>query len=221
MKKVKPHALIGTSTKPNSFTEEVIREMAKHVDKPIVFPLSNPTRLHEAQPEDINRWTDGRALIATGSPFPPVDRNGGKYEIGMCISHCIAKIGSSQLMPCSLDGAAECNNSTCFPGIGLGAVLSRTRTLSNKMLVGAVKALAARSPALQDPDGPLLPDVKDVRELSVDIAKAIIKTAVEEGHAQEEGIPANEDELEEWIRAQMWEPVYRPLVKPQQQQQQQ
>ncbi|PYH30742.1 NAD-dependent malic enzyme [Aspergillus neoniger CBS 115656] len=197
VKKVKPHALIGTSTKPNSFTEDVIREMAKHVEKPIIFPLSNPTRLHEAQPEDINRWTDGRALIATGSPFPPVDRNGGKYEI------------------------AECNNSTCFPGIGLGAVLSRTRTLSNKMLVGAVKALAARSPALQDPDGPLLPDVKDVRELSVDIAKAIIKTAVEEGHAQEEGIPANEDELEEWIRAQMWEPVYRPLVKPQQQQQQQ
>lgn len=80
---MKPHALIGTSTKPNSFTEDVIREMAKHVEKPIIFPLSNPTRLHEAQPEDINRWTDGRALIATGSPFPPVDRNGGKYEIGM------------------------------------------------------------------------------------------------------------------------------------------
>ena len=82
VKKVKPHALIGTSTKPKSFTEDVIREMAKHVEKPIVFPLSNPTRLHEAQPEDINRWTDGRALIATGSPFPPVDRNGVKYEIG-------------------------------------------------------------------------------------------------------------------------------------------
>lgn len=120
-------------------------------------------------------------------------------------------------MPDSLDVAAECNNSTCFPGIGLGAVLSRTRTLSNKMLVSAVKALAARSPALQDPNGPLLPDVRDVRELSVDIAKAIIKTAVKEGHAEEEGIPTNEDELEEWIRAQMWEPVYRPLVKPQKQ----
>ncbi|OJJ66619.1 hypothetical protein ASPBRDRAFT_137776 [Aspergillus brasiliensis CBS 101740] len=199
VKKVKPHALIGTSTKPNSFTEDVIREMAKHVEKPIVFPLSNPTRLHEAQPEDVNRWTEGRALIATGSPFPPVDRNGGKYEIADVLIL-----------------AAECNNSTCFPGIGLGAVLSRTRTLSNKMLVGAVKALAARSPALQDPNGPLLPDVKDVRELSVDIAKAIIKTAVEEGHAEEEGIPTNEDELEEWIRAQMWEPVYRPLVQPQQ-----
>ncbi|RAL04370.1 NAD-dependent malic enzyme [Aspergillus ibericus CBS 121593] len=190
VKKVKPHALIGTSTKPKSFTEEVIREMAKHVEKPIIFPLSNPTRLHEAQPEDINQWTDGRALIATGSPFPPVDRNGMKYEI------------------------AECNNSTCFPGIGLGAVLSRTRTLSNKMLVAAVKALAARSPALQDPNGPLLPDVGDVRELSVDIAKAIIKTAVEEGYAEEEGIPTDDNELDEWIRVQMWEPVYRPLVRP-------
>jgi malate dehydrogenase (oxaloacetate-decarboxylating) len=82
VKRVKPHVLIGTSTKPNAFTEEIIREMAKHVHSPIVFPLSNPTRLHEAQPKDLNEWTDGRALIATGSPFPPVDRNGAKYEIG-------------------------------------------------------------------------------------------------------------------------------------------
>ncbi|KAF7122157.1 hypothetical protein CNMCM5793_000113 [Aspergillus hiratsukae] len=192
VKKVKPHVLIGTSTKPNAFTEEIIREMAKHVHQPIVFPLSNPTRLHEAQPTDLNKWTDGRALIATGSPFPPVDRNGAKYEI------------------------AECNNSTCFPGIGLGAVLSRARVLSDKMLVAAVKALAARSPALQDPNKPLLPDVEEVREISVDIAKAVIKTAVEEGHAQEEGIPTEDDDLEEWIRVQMWDPVYRPLSKPKQ-----
>lgn len=107
---------------------------------------------------------------------------------------------------------AECNNSTCFPGIGLGAVLSRTRVVSDKMLVAAVKALAARSPALQDPNQPLLPDVEDVREISVDIARAVIATAVEEGHAQEEGIPSGAEELEEWIRVQMWEPTYRPLV---------
>ncbi|KAG2419831.1 hypothetical protein HFD88_004628 [Aspergillus terreus] len=188
VQEVKPHVLIGTSTKPKAFTEEIIREMAKHVAQPIVFPLSNPTRLHEACPEDINRWTDGRALMATGSPFPPVERNGAKYEI------------------------AECNNSTCFPGIGLGAVLSRTRVVSDKMLVAAVKALAARSPALQDPNQPLLPDVEDVREISVDIARAVIATAVEEGHAQEEGIPSGAEELEEWIRVQMWEPTYRPLV---------
>ena len=82
VKKVQPHVLIGTSTKPKAFSEDVIREMAKHVDRPIVFPLSNPTRLHEAQPQDINEWTDGKALIATGSPFPPVEHNGIKKEIG-------------------------------------------------------------------------------------------------------------------------------------------
>jgi malate dehydrogenase (oxaloacetate-decarboxylating) len=82
VKEVQPHVLIGTSTKPKAFTEDIIREMANHTEHPIIFPLSNPTRLHEASPEDINRWTDGRALMATGSPFPPVERNGVKYEVG-------------------------------------------------------------------------------------------------------------------------------------------
>ncbi|KAI9371702.1 hypothetical protein BJX61DRAFT_548126 [Aspergillus egyptiacus] len=187
IKHVKPHALIGTSTKPGSFTEEIIREMAKHVDHPIVFPLSNPTKLHEAQPQDITDWTDGRALIATGSPFPPVEYNGTKTEI------------------------AECNNSTAFPGIGLGAVLCRTRRLSEKMIVAASKALAAKAPALKDAKKPLLPDVEDVRDLSLNVAQAVIQTAVEEGLAQEEGIPGDEGELEEWIRVQMWEARYRGL----------
>ncbi|KKA25923.1 Malic enzyme [Rasamsonia emersonii CBS 393.64] len=190
VKTVKPHVLIGTSTRPNSFTEDIVREMGKHVERPVIFPLSNPTRLHEAQPKDINDWTEGRALIATGSPFPPVEYNGVKYEI------------------------AECNNSTCFPGIGLGAVLSRTLLLSDKMLVAAVKALAAQSPALKDPNKPLLPDVVDVREISVHIAKAVIKCAMREGLAQEKDIPMEDGELDEWIRTQMWDPEYRPLVKP-------
>ncbi|KAL1956442.1 hypothetical protein VTO42DRAFT_7329 [Malbranchea cinnamomea] len=189
VKKVKPHVLIGTSTKPGAFTEEIIKEMAAHVDRPIIFPLSNPTRLHEALPKDINDWTGGRALIATGSPFPPVEHNGVKMEI------------------------AECNNSTAFPGVGLGAVLSRSRLLSDKMLVAASNALTAESPALQDPNKPLLPDVENVRELSVKVARAVIKTAVQEGLAQEEGIPENDNELEEWIRVQMWDPEYRPLKK--------
>lgn len=161
--------------------------MASHVERPIIFPLSNPTRLHEADPKDINDWTKGKALIATGSPFPPVTYDGREYEV------------------------AECNNSTCFPGIGLGCVLSRTKLLSDKMLVAAVKALAAQSPALKDPDKGLLPDVTNVREISVHIARAVIKQAVEEGLAQEKGIPIDEGELEEWIREQMWDPVYRPL----------
>ncbi|KAJ5760337.1 hypothetical protein N7520_007493 [Penicillium odoratum] len=186
---VKPHVLIGTSTKPKAFTEEIIREMAKHIHRPIVFPLSNPTRLHEAQPKDLFEWTDGRALVATGSPFPPVEFNGVKYDI------------------------AECNNSTCFPGIGLGAVLSRSRLVSKKMLVAAVEALKTRSPALEDPNKPLLPDVEDVREISVDIAAAVIKCSLSEGLAQQKEIPSDDSELREWIRAQMWEAVYRPLVK--------
>jgi malate dehydrogenase (oxaloacetate-decarboxylating) len=184
---VHPHVLIGTSTKPKTFSQEVITEMSAHVDRPIVFPLSNPTRLHEADPKDINEWSKGKALIATGSPFPPVTYNGITYEV------------------------AECNNSTCFPGIGLGSVLSRTKLLSDAMLVAAVKALAAQSPALKDPDKGLLPDVADVREISVHIAKAVIKQAVQEGLAQEKGIPSEDEDLEEWVREQMWDPVYRPL----------
>ena len=82
VKEVKPHILLGLSTKPKAFTEEIIKEMAKHVDRPIIFPLSNPTRLHEADPKDIHKWTKGKALIATGSPFPPIEYNGKKYEVG-------------------------------------------------------------------------------------------------------------------------------------------
>ncbi|KAJ5479858.1 hypothetical protein N7530_005367 [Penicillium desertorum] len=188
VKKVHPQVLIGTSTKPGAFTEDIIREMASNVERPIIFPLSNPTRLHEAKPADLYEWTEGRALVATGSPFPPVTHNGTQYEI------------------------AECNNSTCFPGIGLGAVLSECRLVSKKMLVAAVKALKARSPALKDSDKPLLPDVQDVREISVDIAAAVILCAVEEGLAQAEDIPTTDSDLREWIRIQMWEAEYRPLV---------
>ena len=108
---------------------------------------------------------------------------------------------------------AECNNSECFPGIGLGAVLSRAKLLSDKMLVAAVKALAAQAPALQDPNRGLLPDVADVRAISVRIACAVIRQAVDEGLATQDGIPADDGELEQWVRAQMWEPKYHPLVK--------
>ncbi|CAG8180395.1 unnamed protein product [Penicillium olsonii] len=188
IKKVQPHVLIGTSTKPGAFTEDAIREMARNVERPIVFPLSNPTRLHEAKPEDLYKWTYGKALVATGSPFQPVNYNGTEYEI------------------------AECNNSTCFPGIGLGAVLSQCRLMSKKMLVAAVEALKAESPALKDSNKPLLPDVENVREISVKIAAAVIRCAVEEGLAQQDGIPDSDSELQEWIQAQMWEAGYRPLV---------
>jgi len=83
IKEVKPHVLIGTSTRPGSFTQDIIKEMAKHVERPIIFPLSNPTKLHEAVPQDLFDWTEGKALVATGSPFDPVEYNGTKYDIGM------------------------------------------------------------------------------------------------------------------------------------------
>jgi malate dehydrogenase (oxaloacetate-decarboxylating) len=189
VREVKPHILIGTSTKPGAFTEEIVREMAKHVERPIILPLSNPTKLHEAKPDDLFKWTDGKVLCATGSPFPPVEYKGKKYEV------------------------AECNNSVTFPGIGLGAILSRAKLMPPSLLVEAIKALAKQGPALKDPSAPLLPDVTDVREISVKIAVAVIRQAVKEGLNQEKDIPEDEMELEEWIREQMWEARYRPLVK--------
>ncbi|XP_014562570.1 hypothetical protein COCVIDRAFT_21659 [Bipolaris victoriae FI3] len=187
IKEVKPHVLIGTSTKPGAFTEDVVREMAKHVERPVIFPLSNPTKLHEAKPQDLYDWTDGKVLVATGSPFDPVKYNRKEYEI------------------------SECNNSVTFPGIGLGAVLSRTRLMTPALLVAAVQALASAAPVVNNDGAGLLPDVKDVREISVQIAKNVIKKAVEDDLAQEKNIPSDDAELEEWIREQMWEAEYRPL----------
>ncbi|KAF2439919.1 malic-domain-containing protein [Karstenula rhodostoma CBS 690.94] len=187
IKEVKPHVLIGTSTKPGAFTKEAVQEMAKHVDRPIIFPLSNPTRLHEAKPQDLYDWTDGKVLVATGSPFPAVKYEGKEYDI------------------------SECNNSTTFPGIGLGAVLSRTKLLPPSLIVAAVRALADKAPISNGTGSGLLPDVTDVREISVQIAKNVIQQAVKEDLAQEKDIPTDDAELEEWIREQMWEANYRPL----------
>lgn len=127
---------------PKSFTEDIVREMAKHAERPVILPLSNPTRLHEAVPEDLLKWTDGRALVATGSPFDPVKgpwgKDGAEIEIEV----------------------AECNNSVVFPGIGLGAVLARASKVTDKMLVAAVRGVAGLSPALKDDTAPLLPGVE-------------------------------------------------------------
>ena len=190
IKQVKPHVLIGTSTQPGAFTQEVVQEMSKHIDRPMIFPLSNPTKLHEAKPEDLFKWSDGKVLTATGSPFDPVEVEGGKKR-----------------------EIAECNNSVVFPGIGLGTVLSRAKLITSAMLVEATKALASQAPAMKDPDAALLPDVEDVREVSVKIAAAVINQAVKEDVAQEEGIPESDEDLEEWIRVQMWTAEYRPLKK--------
>lgn len=191
--RVKPNVLIGTSTVPKAFTESVVRAMARHTDRPIILPLSNPTRLHEAVPEDILRWTDGRALVATGSPFPPV-----KGPWGPDGKECKIEV-------------AECNNSVVFPGIGLGAVLCRASKVTDRMLVAAVSGVAELSPAQHDQTAPLLPGVGVVRDVSVRVARKVVQAAVEEGVAAVEDIPADEETLDEWVREQMWDPVYRPL----------
>ncbi|KAI0422843.1 malic enzyme [Xylaria grammica] len=195
IKEVHPNVLIGTSTVPKAFTEEIIREMAAHTPRPVILPLSNPTRLHEAVPEDILKWTDGKALVATGSPFEPVKGPWGTDGSEVSID------------------IAECNNSVVFPGIGLGTVLCRAKLLTDKMLVAAVHGVADLSPALDDDTAPLLPGVDEVRNVSVRVAREVIKAAVEEGVATEKDIPDNDAELEEWIREQMWDPVYRPLKR--------
>ncbi|KAI0895459.1 hypothetical protein F4806DRAFT_82537 [Annulohypoxylon nitens] len=198
IKEVRPHVLIGTSTVPKAFTSSIIKAMAAGTPRPIILPLSNPTRLHEAVPADILNWTEGRALVATGSPFDPVTGPWGPDGRDVEIE------------------VAECNNSVVFPGIGLGAVLSRATRVTDKMLVAAVRGVAALSPALTDDTAPLLPGVEDVREVSVRVAREVILAAVEEGVATEEGIPGvveGEEGLDEWIREQMWDPVYRPLKR--------
>jgi malate dehydrogenase (oxaloacetate-decarboxylating) len=189
IKQVKPNILIGCSTQPGSFTKEILQEMASHVERPIVFPLSNPTRLHEAKPQDIADWTKGKALIATGSPFPPVTYEGKQYEI------------------------AECNNCLVYPGIGLGCVLSRAEKLTDDMIFAAAHGLAELSPALKDPNSALLPDITDVMESSINVALNVIQQCVKEGLNRVKDIPEKEEELKAWIEEQMWKPEYRPFEK--------
>ena len=195
IKKVKPTALVGCSTQPGAFTEEVVRAMYEHNKQPIIFPLSNPTRLHEAIPEDLMQWTDNNALIATGSPFQPVN--------GYVIS--------------------ENNNCFTFPGIGLGAVLSRCSTISDSMISAAVDQLASLSPKMENPKNGLLPRLEEIDEVSAKVATAFILQSLEEGTSRVESekrpdggmvhVPRDFNECLKWVQSQMWRPIYRPLVK--------
>jgi malate dehydrogenase (oxaloacetate-decarboxylating) len=193
---VKPHSLIGCSTKPKAFDEHVVKEMHKHIKHPVIFPLSNPTRLHEATPEEVLTWTNGEAIVATGSPFKPIN--------GQIIS--------------------ENNNCYVFPGIGLGAVLSRAKRVSNSMIAAAVEALAEQSPILRDRTHGLLPAVSDIREVSARVATAVVLQALKDGDAriEQETSPDNEKRVEiprdfdaclKWVRQQMWTPEYKDLRK--------
>jgi len=182
VKNVHPTVLIGTSAQPGAFTEAIVREMAKHVDRPVVFPLSNPTSKSEATPVDLLNWTDGRAIVATGSPFPPVVREGRPIQIG------------------------QCNNSFIFPGVGLGVIASGARRVTDAMFVAAARVLSEFAPVLHDPEAPLYPPLEQVREVSFRVALAVAREAERAGLAK-----VNLEDLEQTVRTKMWQPHYVPL----------
>jgi len=181
VRRVRPTVLIGTSTVPGAFSKEIVDAMAAGVDRPAIFPLSNPTRLAEAIPEDLLKWTNGRALVATGSPFAPVDHNGVEYKI------------------------AQANNALLFPGLGLGTVVAQASRISDGMFAAASSALAGIVD-LSSPGAALLPNTENLRAVSQVVAVAVVKAAAAEGLAR---VPVT-DPIEQVWRA-MWQPVYRKV----------
>jgi len=177
--------LIGLSTLGGAFTESIVREMARKVGRPIIFPLSNPTDRCEAVPEDLMRWTDGRAIVATGSPFAPVDLAGRKIPI------------------------AQCNNIYVFPAVGLGLIASGARRVTDRMMIAAGRALGENSPALSDSAAALLPSLKDLRAVARQIAFEVGIEAQRAGVAQ----PTPPEELRARIAATQWTPEYPHLVR--------
>jgi malate dehydrogenase (oxaloacetate-decarboxylating) len=176
--RTRPTMLIGTSTQPGAFSEQIVTEMAAHTERPVIMPLSNPTSHSEAQAADLIAWTGGQALIATGSPFPPVTHDGVEYQI------------------------AQANNALIFPGLGLGVTVSRARRVSDGMLAAAAAALAGLSDAAT-PGTAVLPPVSSLRDVSAVVAEAVARAAQAEGLSD---VPL--DGLPERVRAAMWEPAY-------------
>jgi malate dehydrogenase (oxaloacetate-decarboxylating) len=176
--------LIGVSGQAGAFTEAAIREMAKNADRPIIFPLSNPTSREEATPQELLYWTDGRALIGTGSPFPPAKANGHEIKID------------------------QTNNSYIFPGLALGIIASRARRVSDAMIMASAKALAQMSPTRNDKTASLLPSISETREISRAIAEAVGRQAIAEGLAA----VGNEKAFTDELNACIWEPVYVPYA---------
>jgi malate dehydrogenase (oxaloacetate-decarboxylating) len=182
IRKIDVTVLIGLSTVKGIFTESIVREMARKTRRPIIFPLSNPTSRSEAEPSDLLAWTEGRGLVATGSPFVPVAYGGKTIEI------------------------AQCNNVFIFPAVGLGLLASQARRVSDKMMLAAAKALGEHSPALRDPAASLLPSIQTIREAALEVAYAVALKAQEEGLA-----PAREPEpLRREVMQSQWTPEYTP-----------
>jgi malate dehydrogenase (oxaloacetate-decarboxylating) len=170
--------LIGCSTQAGAFTEQIVREMAAHCSRPIIMPLSNPTSKAEAMPADLLAWTDGAALVATGSPFAPVEHNGVTYQI------------------------AQANNALVFPGLGLGVTVARASRITDRLIAAAADAVAGLSDATR-PGAPLLPPVSQLRPVSAAVAIAVVRAAVADGLAQ---VPV--DNPIQAVHEAMWRPQY-------------
>ena len=178
--KIDATVLIGLSTVGGAFSEPIVREMARKVERPIIFPLSNPTSKSEAKAEDLIRWTDGRALVASGSPFAPVSYGGHKIPI------------------------AQCNNVYIFPAVGLSVVASGARRVTEPMMLAAARTLGANSPALKDPAASLLPRLTEVRRVAAEIAVAVGMEAQKNGVAPK----MEEQELRQRVLKTQWVPAY-------------
>src|SRR5262249_6974073 len=185
VRKVHPTILIGLSAQAGAFNEAVVREMADHVERPIIFPLSNPTERSEAAPQDLLAWTRGRALIATGSPFPPVTYEGRTVPIG------------------------QCNNVYIFPGMGLGTTASRAARVTDAMFLAAARTLSDLSPALTDAAGSLFSPIEKIRDVSFQVALSVGLEAQRAGAAEK----SPSQELERRVRAKMWEPRYARYIR--------
>jgi malate dehydrogenase (oxaloacetate-decarboxylating) len=185
VKNVKPTILIGVSGVHGAFTEAIVREMANGVPRPIIFPLSNPTSRCEVTPADLLAWTEGRALVATGSPFADVAYKGRTIPV------------------------TQCNNSYIFPGLGLGILAAQARRVTDGMFMAASMALAEASPALSKPDAPLLPSLEGIRQVSRRIALAVAAEAQRAGVAER----TSDEEVARLVDQRMWVPRYARLKK--------
>ena len=177
--------LAGVSAQAGAFTEEIVREMARHAERPIIFPLSNPTSQAEATPADLMRWTNGKALVGTGSPFPAVEIDGRPVRI------------------------SQVNNSFIFPGLALGILVSQARRVTDGMIMAAAKALASLSPSRSDKSAPLLPPIGESRKVALVVSEAVARQAVVEGVAKIDDAAS----LQDRIRGYMWDPVYVPYER--------
>ena len=182
VKNARPTALIAVSGQAGALTEPIVREIAKHAERPIIFPLSNPTSRAEATPAQLLAWTEGRAIVSTGSPFQPVFFENEWHPID------------------------QTNNSYIFPGFGLGVLAANARRVTDTMFMAAAKALADLSPSRHDKSDRLLPPVRELRKVAVAVGEAVARQAQADGVAE----PCDAHTLNTRIRALVWEPVYRP-----------